>query len=84
MRARVWQTSVKPSRNQARLLFPGITAVLERPLASATSVSLVEVSPSIVRRLKESSAALKRRLCNMRSPMEASVVMKESMVAMRG
>jgi hypothetical protein len=54
------------------------------PVANAKSVSLVEVSPSIVTQLKVLSALSATRGCRAAASMAASVKTKHSIVAMSG
>ena len=53
-------------------------------MAISTKASLVEVSPSIVMRLKDRSAASRASCCTSAGAMFASVATKPSMVAMLG
>jgi hypothetical protein len=60
------------------------TASSPAPVAISTNESLVEVSPSMVMRLNEASAASRTRGCSRSGEMLASVATKPSMVAMFG
>ena len=55
-----------------------------RPLASAITASLVDMSPSTVMVLKVSSTASASAACNTAGATVASVVMKQSIVAIWG
>ena len=63
---------------------PARTVTPEAPLASASTVSLVDVSPSTVMWLKDSFTAAHSTSRKTVGATAASVVMKASMVAMRG
>ena len=82
--ASVWQSSTSPAANHEALLAPARTVTPEAPLASASTVSLVDVSPSTVMWLKDSFTAAHSTSRKTVGATAASVVMKASMVAMRG
>src|SRR3989441_262842 len=82
--ASVWLSSVSPAKKCCPNLFPGRAATPARPLASAITESFVEVSPSTVMRLKETSTAARSIFASNLGGSVTSVVMKQSMVAMRG
>ena len=72
--------SVRPSAESSAV----IGAWPARCVAISTKESLVEVSPSMVMRLKLRSAASRSSGCSSAGAMTASVAMKPSMVAMSG
>ena len=72
-------------RSWAASVLQAVTKLLPAwPVAMTTKESLVEVSPSMVMRLKEASANSLARAFMSEASMAASVAMKPSMVAMLG
>ncbi len=84
--ASVTATSVSAMRSAARRGSDDVTIGVmgARPDAAITKLSLVDVSPSIVAQLKETSAMSAVRACNTGAATGASVAMSESIVAMFG
>src|SRR5437870_3885835 len=61
-----------------------VVRIPDAPLASTTTMSLVDVSPSTEIELKDCSTAYSSASCNSRCDISASVMMNDSMVAMSG
>ena len=61
-----------------------IGAIGARPVAASTKLSLVDVSPSIVAQLNETSAISRASVASSSPAIGASVAMNDSIVAMSG
>ena len=83
--ARSAQRLVSVASRVLKAALPGsIAGAPEAPLASAMTVSLVDMSPSTVMVLNVSSTADTSARCSVSGATRASVVMKQSMVAIWG